>query len=311
MVAFPLAHVSWSLADNADRAACDQFFIATFGAETVFEMLETPATAAMGFDREERLMVIGDTMLIPIAPAGAGAAPESPLGNMLRRCAGEGRWLGVSLRVADLPAADAWFRGRGFQLHYDPGMEGHYFLIARRQVMGMRVEIMTGELPNDPRLREGWNPGRWASDHPLGIEGLQAIGLSAPELGAARALFAERLDWPELGERHVASENADCAAFLMGDTVIEALVPRDPVSPLAAHLRDIQGIRSLTFKVRDAPAAAAWLEARGLELIGDPADRFAIVPAQAQGRLLWLTGNDVPGYPPLGSLMRQPAVMPG
>ncbi len=310
MVAFPLAHVSWSIADNADRPACDRFFIETFGAETVFEMLETPETAHMGLDREERLMVIGDTMIIPIAPAGAGAKPDSPLGNMLRRSAGEGRWLGVSLRVADLPAADAWFRARGFQLHYDPGMEANYFLISRRQALGMRIEIMTGELPNDPRLREGWNPGRWASDHPLGIEGLQAIGLSVPDLATARELFAERLDWPEIGQRHIASENADCAAFRMGDTVIEALAPRDDASPLAIHLRDIQGIRSLTFKVRSAQAAAAWLEQRGLELIGDVTDRFAILPAQAQGRLLWFTRNEVPGYPTLGTLMCEPAVMP-
>jgi catechol 2,3-dioxygenase-like lactoylglutathione lyase family enzyme len=311
MVAFPLAHVSWSITDNADRAACDQFFIDVFGAQTVFEMLETPETAHMGLDREERLMVIGDTMLIPIAPAGAGASPDSPLGNMLRRSAGVGRWLGVSLRVADLSEADAWFRARGFQLHYDRGMEGHYFLIARRQAMGVRIEIMTGELPNDPRLRDGWNPGHWASDHPLGIEGLQAIGISAPELAAARALFAERLDWPELGQRYLAQENADCAAFWMGDTAIEAMVPRDAASPLAAHLRDIQGIRSLTFKLRDATAAAGWLEQRGLELIGDVADRFAIVPEQAQGRLIWFTGNAVAGYPAMGSAMRRPAILPG
>jgi hypothetical protein len=310
MVAFPLAHVTWSMTDNANRAACDQFFIDVFGAETVYEMLVTPETEHMGFDREERLMVIGDTMLIPIAPAGAGASPDSPLGNMLRRCAGVGRWLGVSLRVADLSEADAWFRARGFQLHYDPGMEAHYFLINRRQALGMRIEVMVGELPNDPRLRDDWNPQRWVTDHPLGIEGLQAIGISASDLASARALFADRLEMPELGERYLVQENADCTAFWMGDTAIEAMVPRDPSSPLAAHLRDIQGIRSLTFKVCDAAAAAGWLEQRGLELIGDVADRFAIVPEQAQGRLIWFTGHPVAAYPAMGSAMRRPPLLP-
>jgi hypothetical protein len=307
MVSFPLAHISWSLSDNADRPACDQFFLDVFGAETVFEMLVTPETAHLRFDREERLMVIGDTMLIPIAPAGSGVLADSPLGNMLRRCAGVGRWIGVSLRVKDLSAADAWFRARGFQLHYDPGMEAHYFLINRWQALGMRIEVMTGELPNDPRLRDGWNPGQWTSDHPLGIEGLQSIGIAAPDIAAARALFGTRLDMPELGERYLAQENADCAAFWMGDTAIEAMVPRDPGSPLASHLRDIQGIRSLTFKVRNAVAAADWLEQRGLDLIGDVADRFAILPEQAQGRLIWFTGNAVAGYPAMGSAMRRPA----
>ncbi|MDE2405861.1 MAG: VOC family protein [Sphingomonadales bacterium] len=310
MPALPLAHLSWALADNALRPACDAFFLDVFGAATAYEMVVTPETEAMGLDREERLMLVGDTMLIPIAAAGRGADADSPIGGMLRRSAGEGRWLGVSLRVADLPAADAWFRARGFQLHYDPGMEGHYFLIARRQVLGMRVEVMTGELPNDPRLKDGWNPGRWASDHPLGIMGLQAIGLSVPSLDAARALFAERLDLPKLGARHVAVDDADCLAFNLGDTVIEALCPRDPQSRLGRHLAEVQGICAIVFRVRDAAAAWAHLAGRGFELIGDVAGRFAIVPAQAQGRLIWLTGNDVPGYPPLGTRMREPATFP-
>jgi hypothetical protein len=74
MVAIPLAHISWAIADNADRKACDQFFIDTFGAEIAYEMLVTPENAVMGLDREESLMMIGDTMIIPIAPAGAGAS---------------------------------------------------------------------------------------------------------------------------------------------------------------------------------------------------------------------------------------------
>jgi len=311
MPTLPLAHVSWSLVDNDVRPACDAFFIDVFGAETAFEMLVTPETEAMGLDREERLMMIGDTMLIPIAAAGRGAAPDSPIGGMLRRSAAQNRWLGVSLRVADLGEADAWFRARGFQLHYDPGMEKNYFLIARRQVMGMRVEIMTGELPNDPRLKAGWNPGRWASDHPLGIMGLQAIGLSAPSLVDARALFGERLELPELGTRAIAVDGADCVGFDLGDTVIEALVPWDADSSLGRHLREVQGIWCLTFRVRDAAATAAHLRSRGFELVGNVDDRFAIRLEQAKGRLLYFTGNDVPGYPPLGSKMTQPATFSG
>ena len=43
-------------------------------------MLVTPETRAMGLDREESLMMIGDTMIIPIAPAGAGAQKGAPIG---------------------------------------------------------------------------------------------------------------------------------------------------------------------------------------------------------------------------------------
>lgn len=310
--ALPLAHVSWALADNAGRPACDAFFIDVFGAATAHEILLTPETEAMGFDREERLMLIGDAMLIPIAPAGRGASAQSPLGNMLRRSAGENRWIGLALRVADLPAADAWFRARGFQLHYDPGMEGHYFLISRKQVLGMRLELMVGVLPNDPRPQPGGAEAlrAAAAAHPLGIESLMAVGVSVPSLGEARAVFAGRLELAELAEGHCPRENADMASFLLGDAVIEALAPREAGSPLARHLAEAQGIRSLTFKVRDAAAAAEWLRGRGFALIGDPAERFAILPEQAQGRLIWLTDSVPPTYPAPGSRLHQPAQFP-
>jgi Glyoxalase/Bleomycin resistance protein/Dioxygenase superfamily len=310
MVAMPLAHVSWAIADNADRKPCDQFFIDIFGAEIAYEMLITPESEKMGLDREESLMMVGDTMIIPIAPAGSGAKEGAPIGDMLRRSAGPGRWLGVALKVADLKAADPWFRARGFKLHYDPGMEAHYFLISRGQAMGMRLEILVQDLPNDPRRDPQWTPAKWRDSHPLGIEGLQAIGVSAPSLDEARELFARRLEWAEIGERHLAEDNADCAAFAMGDTVIEALQPLGEDSPLARHARDIKGIYSITFKVKSAQAAADYLRGKGLDLVGDVAGRFAIAPQQAQGRLIWFTQVTPAGYPPVGSKLGEPAQFP-
>jgi hypothetical protein len=304
MVALPLAHISWAIADNAARRRCDTFFMDVFGAETAFEMLMTPEMATMGFDREERLMVIGDTMLIPVAPAGRGETDESGIGKMLRRHAAPGQWLGVALRAADLKRADAWLCAKGFNPRYDPGMENHYFLIHRKEVLGMRVEIMTGELPNDPRLKPDWNAARWRDDHPLGIEGLQSIGLSTPSLAAAREIFAERFEWPEIARRRL--PDADCAAFLMGDAVIEAMQPKDDACPLAAHAREVGGIYCLTFKTRSAWAAADYLRGRGLTLIGDVATRFAIAPEEAFGRLIWFTEETPEGFPEPRSSLRTP-----
>src|SRR5437879_13780395 len=122
MVAMPLAHVSWAIADNDVRKACDAWVIDTFGAEPAYEILITPENEQLGMDREEKLMMIGDTMVIPIAPAGPGLTAASPTGEMLRRSAGPNRWLGVALKVANLARTAAWFESKGFKLHYDPGM---------------------------------------------------------------------------------------------------------------------------------------------------------------------------------------------
>lgn len=301
MVSLPMAHISWALADNADRPACDAFFIDLFGAETAYEMLVTPETARYRFDREERLMVVGDTMLIPIAPAGPGAETGNPLGDMLRRAAGMNRWIGLAFRVADLSVADRWLRGRGFDLHYDRGMENHYFLITKRQAMGMRIEVMQGELPNDPRLKPNWRPQKWRDEHPLGIEGLLSVDLACDDLDAARALFAERLGWQGLGTRDLPGEDRRGAAFLMGDAVLEAVAPARGGEA---------GICGITFKVRDGWAARDHLQARGFDLIGTAATRFAIVPEQAQGRLIWFSENLPEGWPEPRSAIRQPAQFP-
>ena len=90
MTAFPLAHISWALADNDTRKACDAFLTDVFGAQTAFEVLLPPAVQAMGLDREETLMVVGNTMLISIAPVGPGERPESVIGTMLRHHARPG-----------------------------------------------------------------------------------------------------------------------------------------------------------------------------------------------------------------------------
>ena len=295
MAIMPLVHISWALADNAARPACDAFFQDVFGARPVYEMLVTPETEKLGLDREETLMLIGDTMVIPIAPAGRGAEHGNPLGDMLRRSSAPMRWIGLALKVTDLPAADAWFAARGFKRHYDPGMEAHYFLVPRGQAMGMRLEIVKQDMPNDPRRDPAWRP----EGNPLGIEGLQAIGVSAPSLAEARDLFAGKLQWPEIGSREM--PDAKLAAFSMGDTVIEALEGLGEGSPIAAHARDVKGICHLVFKVRDAAAAAARLRAKGFSLIGDTEDRFAIHPDQAFGRLIWLTGVTPADYPGVGS----------
>ncbi len=301
----PLAHVSWAIADNADRKPCDAWVTDTFGAETIYEILITPETENTGLDREESLMMIGDTMVIPIAPAGPGQTAVSPTGEMLRRSAGPNRWLGVALKVADLKKTAAWFEAKDFKLHYDPGMENTYFLVGRKQALGVRLEILAQDLPNDPRLLSGWNPMRWRDDHPLGIEGLQSIGVSAPSLDVARACFAQRLEWPEIGSRTLPGEDAECVSFNMGDAVIEAMVPSVVDSELARHLRETQGIYCLTFKVRSAKAAADTLRSKGFDLIGDGATRFAIRPDQAFERTIYFTQNEVAGYPPLGSKILQ------
>jgi hypothetical protein len=95
----------------------------------------------------------------------------------------------------------------------------------------------------------------------------------------------------------------------MGDTVLEAMAGRDS-SDVARHARDVKGIYCLTFKVRSAAKAADYLRGKGLALVGEVGDRFAIDPDQAFGRRIYFTQNQVRGYPPLGSRLNSPGAFP-
>lgn len=304
---FPLAHINWSVADNSTRKACDAFLREIFAAQTAFEMVMTPETEPLGYDREETLLLVGDTMLIPIAPVGPGERPDSDMGEFLRAHARPGQWLGIAITVADLDAAHGWVLERGCSPVTPAGAEGHCFLLDRNDAMGVILEFLATDLPGDPRTQPGWRPEWWREDHPLGIEGLQSIGVSTASLDAARAVFADKFGWPELSRRHLAQDHADCAAFRLGDNVIEAMYAADMHTPLGRHAVEIGGIYCITFQVRSAAAAAAYLRGKGLDLIGEQASRFAIDPAQAFDRLIYFTDLPLEGRPPFQCKLLQPA----
>lgn len=288
-----LTHISWALADNSTRKACDTFFRDIFGARTAFELVLTPELEAQGFDREETLLLVGDTMLISIAPVGPGTGSKSLIGNMLRAADRPGMWLGFALSVTDLETAHTWVVERGCHTTVPPGAEGRCFLLDRSDALGIKLEFLTGELPNDLRRAPDWNPTWWRDLHPLGIEGLQSIGVSATNLSEARKIFVDKFGWSEVGNRQLETERADCAIFNIGDALIEAMVPVDNKTPLAKHAREIQGIYCLTFQVRSVEAAVAYLRDKGLTLIGDTSSRFAIEPEQAFGRLIYFSDTQL------------------
>jgi hypothetical protein len=221
---------------------------------------------------------------------------------MLRAHLKPGMWIGICVKVADIEAADKWVSSLGYHPWYRPGYEKIYFVLPRDETLGMRIEFLKVSLPNDPRPRPEWRADWWASGHPLGIEGLQSIGLSVERLQDARDLFG-KLDWPEIARRALPVDDASCAAFFAGDVVIEAMEPKRADTPLARHSREVKGMYCLTFKVRSAVAAAAYLKEKGLRIIGATDDRFAIDPAQAFGRLMYFTEKTPDGYPPVGSMI--------
>lgn len=306
MPAFPLAHISFAVADEPTRKAWDAFLREVFAAETLYEVLiADPEAQRLKLDRQQTLLAIADTVLYAAAPAGPGLQPDSVVGEMLRAHAQPHTWIGLALTVADLDAARDWVRERGWTPRSYPLLEDRYFLLDRDETLGVRLEFLARGLDNDPRERADWQPGRWRDAHPLGLEGLQSIGVSTVDLDLAREIFAAKLGWPEVARRR--TETAECAAFHLGDTVIEAMQPLDPASALARHAEAKRGVWCLTFQVRSISAAADYLLGRGLRLVERDERSFAIDPEQAFGRWLRFTDEAVAGYPPIDAARPPPA----
>jgi hypothetical protein len=102
-----------------------------------------------------------------------------------------------------------------------------------------------------------------------------------------------------VSRRRLLDEPADCASFFVGGVLVEAMCPTSVNCALAQHQRDIQGIYCLSFKVKSAQAAAHYLRGKGLQLVGDPDERFMIDPGQAFSRRIHFTQHDIAGDPRL------------
>jgi catechol 2,3-dioxygenase-like lactoylglutathione lyase family enzyme len=296
MIDMLFAHTAWAVQDRQEREACDAFLLDVFAAQTGFEILMSPDRQGLGLAREESLMVVGDTMLLPIAARSDGEGADADFVEMLTRHARDTMWIGIALRVKELKPVEQLFARLGLRCIYRPGMEHIYFVSDRDETLGMRFEILAQDLPNDPRLRPDWNPSWWRDYHPLGIEGSQSVGLSVASLDEARRFFCE-LGFPEVAQRYLKDEPADCAIFQVGEILVEAMCPTTVDSPLAHHLCDVQGQYCLTFKVKSLAAAANYLRGKGLTLLGDIDRRFLIDPAQAFSRRIYFTQEDIPGDP--------------
>ena len=297
MVDLKLIHVAWSLAGTKARRACEEFLLDVFGAETAHEILMSPERVGTGTAREESLLVVGNTMLIPIAAMENATGADETIAKMLEFHARSGMWIGIAVRVENLAEADRWCTSLGFACKYQPGMQDIYFVLDRNATLGMRIEFLGIDLPNDPRVRADWDATWWRDHHPLGIEGLQSVGVSVESLDQARDLFAGKFGFREIGRRRLEDEPADCASFLIGDCIAEAMCATKPDSVLAQHARDIQGLYCITFKVKSLKAAADYLRGKGLRLVGDPKHRFMIDPDQAFSRRIYFSEERIPGDP--------------
>lgn len=283
-----LLHITHAMENNQRRAELEKFYLDVFAAQTFYE-----ARPAQGLERDETLILIGKTQLIPQAPSDENA----PVAKAIKAYAPGLK--GMAMKVANLRQADAHLVRHGLHLNYtDPMFQDVFFLTRPEETFNFPVEFCQVEMPNDPRLRPDWSADWWRDVHPLGIEKLSSIEVATGDLEAAKRFYREVFEFQPIGERTLDEEASAVAAFFAGDFVFEVLRPLTRGTPVA-DLVDKRGggIYALSFKVKSPAKAADYLKSKNLRLLGDTNRRFTIDPRDAFGARFTFLGEELPNDP--------------
>ena len=80
---------------------------------------------------------------------------------------------------------------------------------------------------------------------------------------AAREFYVNKLGFELIREAYRPAQNDYLRMLQLGETTLELFIRPD--APQRVNNPEARGLRHLAFRVEDAVAAAAWLNARGIE----------------------------------------------
>ena len=152
---------------------------------------------------------------------------------------------------------------------------------------GMILEMCPHDMANDPRLEPGWTPAPWR-EHPMGIDGLDCIGVAAADPQGAVEFLVTLVGAEQVYEVDRPAIKARATGLRVADHIIEIVGATDPDSPVGAYAAAPgPALRSIRFKVRDLASVDRHLASKGLRTSpGDFDGSLALEPADNYG-VLW------------------------
>lgn len=260
-----------------------------------------------GEKRDASLVVLGDTVIEPLAPAFRVEGWDAmPLGRFFKRFGSH--WHSIAWYTDD--GGEMWQRctDAGIRVFVEGGR-----LTDRRPDPGAAImthpkdTITQLEFFNpagspiaalDPRTNGGdFDPEWWVHNHPVSTPGLAYTTVLTRDLERATGVFGA------LGGRllHRSSSpltGTDDAYVLMGDTVVQLSVPTRDGTIAAADLEASGEIHhAAAFRVRDLDAVQAYFESKGIATVDRDATTLLTDPATTHGAAFRWTTWDVPGGP--------------
>ena len=243
--------------------------------------------------RDASLLVLGDAVIEPIAPAFRVPGWEAaPLGRFYRRF---GRhWHSIAWYVDD--AGEMWQRcvDAGIRVvgaAERPGPDGIFMThpkdtVTQLQFVGPRDLL----LERDPRRAPDWDPDWWVDNHPVATPGLAYATVLTRDLDRAERVYTA------LGGTVLHRDSSDLTGtedvlIRMGPTVVQLSRPTGDDSLAAADLAaNNETLHAAAFRVGDLDATEGYLQSTGVRTLARDDQTLLSDPTTTHGApLRWTT----------------------
>jgi catechol 2,3-dioxygenase-like lactoylglutathione lyase family enzyme len=154
----------------------------------------------------------------------------------------------------------------------------HHFVADPATTHGVPIEFTDAALPDDPRLRPGWEPPAREAD-PLQLQGLWSVTMLVDDVAAGDRFFQKVLGAQNVGERMGGEFAKKSKFYLLGASRVSIMVPKEDGSELIKVIETQGlGIHGVCLNTTDVHPVARFLRRQGLGLLGSPEVRLTIHP---------------------------------
>ena len=259
-----------------------------------------------GEQRDASLVVLGDCVIEPLAPAfRVPGWAAYPLGRFYRRFGNH--WHSIAWYTDD--AGELWQRctDHGIRVFVEGGVRTAERPPPSSAIMTHPKDTVTqleffnpagtSIAQRDPRLQPGWDPSWWATSHPLGLHGLAYTTVLTRDRDRALRVYVDVLGGTLLGESESAlTGTVDSYVRVGEDTVLQLSSPTG-TGTLAAEDMAVNGEihHAAAFRVEDLDQAEKYLATKGVVTLARDDTTLVTDPVTTHGvPFRWVTG-DVPG----------------
>jgi catechol 2,3-dioxygenase-like lactoylglutathione lyase family enzyme len=259
-----------------------------------------------GEKRDASLVVLGDAVIEPLAPAFRVDGWEAlPLGRFYKRFGNH--WHSIAWYTDD--PGDVWQRctDNGVRVYVEGGVLTDKRPPASSAIMThprdtfSQLEFMepSAMADRDPRLKPDWDPEWWVNDHPLGLRRLAYTTILTKDLDRAKHVYVDVLGGQLLFENASELTGTANSYLLVGESTIVELATPTKEGTIAADDQAANGEihHAAAFQVVDLDRAARYLTSKGIKVVDKDDTTLITDPATTHGVPFRWTTWTVPGDP--------------